>query len=133
MEVQNYYNKELNKIIVYQFIKNMKFMYQSIKVYLECFNIFYDDLSVNTPFMTKKLLELLNALIVSNYNDLMSLMATLFSEKLEEVVATGKKIEETVFNVLWINAFEDLMRKKIYIKNLYKFNYLFDYKKGDDC
>ena len=133
MEVQNYYNKELNKIIVYQFIKNMKFMYQSIKVYLECFNIFYDDLSVNTPFMTKKLLELLNALIVSNYNDLVSLMATLFSEKLEEVVATGKKIEETVFNVLWINAFEDLMRKKIYIKNLYKFNYLFDYKKGDDC
>ena len=108
-------------------------MYQSIKVYLECFNIFYDDLSVNTPFMTKKLLELLNALIVSNYNDLVSLMATLFSEKLEEVVATGKKIEETVFNVLWINAFEDLMRKKIYIKNLYKFNYLFDYKKGDDC
>ena len=77
---KNLSTKELNKIIVYQFIKNMKFMYQSIKVYLECFNIFYDDLSVNTPFMTKKLLELLNALIVSNYNDLVSLMATLFSE-----------------------------------------------------
>lgn len=131
-EIQKDYNNELNKVIVERFIKNMRFMYQSVKLYLEYFNIFYDDLKVTRPFMVKKVMELLNALIISNYSDLVSLLSVLFSEKLEEVVTSGKKIEETVFHVLWINAFEELMIKKIYIKKLYEFDYLFDYKK-DDC